>query len=63
MRAESAGLPVVLQVHDEIGAEVPEDQAESALVQLQQAMKTRPPWAPEMALSAEGYIAKFYTKD
>lgn len=63
MNAERADLPVVLHVHDEIGAEVPAHVAESALGILQECMTRQPPWCQDMWLGAAGYVNNRYTKD
>ena len=52
--------PVVLQVHDELVAVVPEDEAEEALEFMLQVMKTSPAWWPELVLNAEGDIGDSY---
>lgn len=68
-RAERMGLLPVLQVHDEIGCEVPESETverpgqPDALTRLTMAMTRRPSWAPDIPLSAEGFYCKYYTKD
>lgn len=62
-RATDAGLPVVIQVHDEIVGEVPDGQAPASLATLQQCMTDKPAWASDMWLGAEGYISKRYKKD
>jgi len=63
MRAEAAGLPVILHVHDEIGIEVETDAAEAALATLESCMTQQPEWAADMWLGATGFITKRYTKD
>lgn len=63
MRAEGVGLPVVLQVHDEIGVEVPEEHAKESASHLAYCMGIKPEWAPDMELGAEAYEARYYTKD
>ncbi len=63
MNATNASLPVVLHVHDEIAAEVPDDMAPSALTTLQECMVRVPAWCHDMWLGADGFITKRYTKD
>jgi len=63
MRAEAAGLPVILHVHDEIGIEVETDAASAALATLESCMTQQPEWAADMWLGATGFITKRYTKD
>ena len=60
--ATNANLPVVLHVHDEIAVEVPDDEAEAALVTLQQCMTKLPHWCSDMWLGADGIVTKRYTK-
>lgn len=57
------GLDVILHVHDEIGAESPEDRAQQDLQLLIDTMTQRPAWAPDMWLGADGFITDRYTKD
>lgn len=63
MNASYANLPVVLHVHDEIAVEVPEGQADAALVTLRECMVARPIWCQDMWLGADGFVTKRYTKD
>lgn len=52
--------PIALQVHDEIVAVVPDDQAEDALAYMIDTMATPPDWWPDLPLAAEGDIAPSY---
>lgn len=61
--ANSASLPVVLHVHDEIVVEVPDGEAESALKTLEKGMVTQPDWARDMWIGAAGFLTKRYTKE
>jgi len=61
-QAEDAGIPVTFTVHDEIVAEVPNDQAKDALDTLTQIMSTPPEWIADLPLAADGGIHKHYTK-
>lgn len=63
MNSTSAGLSVVLHVHDEIAVEVEDAQAEQTLATLQQCMVDRPHWCRDMWLGADGFLTKRYTKD
>lgn len=60
-RLESAGYPIVFHVHDEIIADVPTEKAD--LEAVCQIMSIPIPWAPDLPLSAEGWIGDYYTKD
>jgi DNA polymerase bacteriophage-type len=59
--ADEAGMEVVLHVHDEIGALVPDD-SWLGLDTLQWAMTVVPAWAPGLPLGAEGYVGEVYRK-
>jgi len=62
-KVDAAGLDIVMHVHDEIVAEVPEDQAENALARMNEIMAEEIPWAKGLPLRAEGYVTKYYRKD
>ena len=59
---DKAGYNVVLHVHDEAAAEVPEDQAEDVLKIIENIMSTPPIWAQDLPLAAEGFTTKRYKK-
>jgi DNA polymerase len=61
-RMARAGLRLVLQVHDEVVACVPDDQAEEAYQTMLACMTERPVWAPSLPLAAEGGVDERYTK-
>lgn len=61
--ARSAGLDVVLHVHDEIGAVVRDEDAERSLALLQFCMTAPSSWAEGLWLGASGLITQRYTKD
>lgn len=54
---------IVLHVHDEVAAEVPQENAEQCLEEITAIMAERIPWAPDLPLTADGYITKYYRKD
>lgn len=56
-------LPLIMHIHDEIVAEVPEHRAEEVLAEMKRLMSIRPKWAPDLPLGAAGYVSKFYKKD
>lgn len=58
--AEEDGFGIVLQVHDELGAEGDEDRE---LADFETAMITLPDWADGLPVSAAGYKAFRYRKD
>lgn len=48
--------------YDEIVCCVPDKQAETCLEDMMAAMRTPPPWAPDLPLNAEGAYADYYSK-
>jgi DNA polymerase len=65
LATEQAGYPVVLSIHDEVVARVPEEQAEECLAFLIDALSTPPAWAEgdrNLVLAAEGHIANDLSK-
>jgi DNA polymerase bacteriophage-type len=53
---------LVSTIHDEIVCLIEEDRAEALFKFLKRTMSTAPSWAPDMPLSASGYIAERYAK-
>jgi len=63
VRIESAGIPVVLHVHDEIVPEVPEAEAKDAIGAITEIMQDVPPWAEGLPLAIDmGPIRREYGK-
>ena len=60
IRVEKAGYPVVLTVHDEIVAEVPD--GFGALDEFQRLLTVIPPWAIGCPIAADGWEATRYRK-
>ena len=56
LECEKAGIPIVLHIHDEVIACVPEVQAEQAMEKMIQIWRTVPQWAEGLVLDAEGVI-------
>lgn len=56
------GGRVVLNVHDEVVAVVPDDTAEDDFEQMLAIMRTPPDWCPDLPLDAEGGISRSYDK-
>jgi DNA polymerase bacteriophage-type len=51
---------VVMTVHDAIGCIAPEAEADEAMKFVEESMKVRPTWAPDLPLDCEGGYAKSY---
>lgn len=60
--AAREGYPIVLRVHDELVAEVPEG-SPLTLDRLAACMSVRPPWAVGLPLAAAGFTTTRYRKD
>ena len=61
MRVTDPDYFCCLQVHDELGYLVPDHKAERCYHHLMQFMTTRPSWAPDVPLAAEGGWGKRYS--
>ena len=60
LRLEAAGYPIVLHVHDEIVAEIPEGRGD--LEEFERLMAETPEWAEDFPVKAEGRRAKRFGK-
>jgi DNA polymerase len=60
LRIEAAGYPIVLHVHDEIVAEVPE--GFGSLDEFTHLMTRKPAWALELPITAQAWTGKRYCK-
>ncbi|MEG2908140.1 MAG: DNA polymerase [Erysipelotrichaceae bacterium] len=63
MRIDAAGYKIVMHVHDEVIVEVDKQIAPHALKDLQNIMALPIAWAPDLILTADGFISEFYRKD
>lgn len=63
LRLNKDNFKIVMHVHDEAVAEVPEEEATEALKKMCDIMGTPIPWAEGLPLAADGYITPFYKKD
>lgn len=62
LRVEAAGFPVVLHVHDEIIAEVPENEADDCAQEINEMMEVVPSWAEGLPIAAEVKVRDCYGK-
>jgi len=62
-KADAAGLPIIIHVHDEIVAQVPTLEAPRALEVLNSCLVDHPLWCQDMWLGADGFLTQRYTKD
>jgi DNA polymerase bacteriophage-type len=60
LRIEAAGYPIVLHVHDEIVAEVPE--GFGGLDEFTHLMTRKPAWALELPIAAKAWTGGHYAK-
>ena len=58
-RLDAAGFPIVLHVHDEVVCEITADR----MPELDAIMSQPVAWAPDLPLSAKGFITNYYLKD
>ena len=63
LRLDEEGFKIVMHVHDEAVAEVPENDAKNHLDIMCAIMGETVPWAKTLPLVADGYITPFYKKD
>lgn len=61
LRLDGAGYPVVMHIHDEAVAEVPE--GTGSVADMTTLMSQGPEWAAGLPLRADGYECYFYKKD
>jgi hypothetical protein len=62
LKIESAGIPVLLHVHDEVLCEVDQTQSKEALNCVLNILREAPPWARGLPLEASGRISHSYAK-
>ncbi len=63
-RLETAGLPVVFHIHDEVVIDVvPWADDDTMLDTVVNIMRQPPAWAPDLPMNADGWVGKFFRKD
>jgi DNA polymerase bacteriophage-type len=62
LKAEAAGIHVVLTVHDELLAEAPAGTGDSALKEMENIMSAAPAWAAGLPVGADGWHGPRYKK-
>lgn len=63
LRVDKNGYDITMHVHDELIAEVPEEDSEDDLRIIEHIMGEDIPWAKGLPLNADGYVTKYYKKD
>lgn len=63
LRVEEAGFPLVLTVHDEIGAELETEEAMRREQEFGDLMNSLPPWATGLPVAVAGWVGERYRKD
>lgn len=63
LRLDEAGFNITMHVHDEIVCEVPEQDSEKYLKEIERIMSVPIDWADDLNLTADGYVTPFYKKD
>lgn len=63
LAVDAEGYDIDLHVHDEIVANVPEDDADDDLQVICNILARPIPWAPGLPLTADGYLTNYYKKD
>lgn len=63
MRLDEAGYRIIFHVHDEVVAEVRQDEASKALAEMEHIMAKPIDWAPGLILTADGFTSDYYRKD
>lgn len=61
IRLDEAGYPIIMHVHDEIIADVPND--EKSLSEMEELMGQTLDWAPGLPLDSDGFETAYYKKD
>jgi len=61
-RLDAAGFPLLLTVHDEIVAELPEGEAGARLSEFESSMAIVPDWCPGLPVAVEGWTGERYRK-
>jgi DNA polymerase len=60
-RLDAAGYKIVMHIHDEMVADMPEGQG--SLAEVEEIMSQPIDWAPGLILNAEGWEDRYFKKD
>lgn len=59
---EDEAFNPVLQTHDEVGCEVPDNLGDEVQTRMLEIFRTVPTWAPGLILDAAGFVSQYYKK-
>lgn len=62
-RLDAAGFDIVLHVHDEVCADIPNQSTDYVLSEMCRILGEEVPWAKGLGTPAEGFITNYYKKD
>lgn len=62
-RLDAAGFDIVLHVHDEVCADIPNESTDFILSEMCRILGEPVPWAKGLGTPAEGFITNYYKKD
>jgi len=62
-RLDAAGFDIVLHVHDEVAADIPNESTDYVLSEMCRILGEEVPWAKGLGSPAEGFITNYYKKD
>jgi len=62
-RLDAAGFDIVLHVHDEVGADIPNESTDFVIGEMCRVLGEPVQWAKGLGTPAEGFTTKYYKKD
>lgn len=62
-RLDAAGFPIVMHVHDEVVADIPNEGTDFVLEEMCRILGEPVPWAKGLGTPAEGFVTPYYKKD